>query len=226
MISSQYAYLIGTLIFFIPWAILFLLRKDYRKEMLFMSLAIGVGSIVTAYLWWTIDWWQPETITGTRVGIEDFLLGFSNGGIAAILYEAIFRKRFSEKRKVQHFNTFTICLILFFIIAFLFWGLNITSFWASTTAMILAAAFLLFTRRDLFLNALMSGFLMALVSLPIYYILIWLFPGFVHKTWLSQYLSGITITGIPVEDIVFYFLFGFIIGPFYEYWQDRRLKKF
>lgn len=194
--------------------------------MIFMSLGIGIGSLVTAHLWWTIDWWQPETITGTRIGIEDFLLGFSNGGIAAVLYEAFFRKRFARKRKLQNFNTFTICLILFFVIAFLFWGLNITSFWASTIAMIIAAAYLLITRRDLFINALMSGFLMALVSLPFYYVLIWLFPGFVYKTWLFQYLSGTTITGIPVEGIVFYFLFGFVIGPLYEYWQNRRLRGF
>jgi len=224
MIEIKYAYLIGTIIFLIPWLILFLLRKDYRKQMLFMSLAIGIGSVVTAYLWWTIDWWQPATVTATRIGIEDFILGFSNGGIAAVLYEAIFRKKFSKsKSKKNYSNTIMISLILLLIISFLFWGLNITSFWASTIAMILASIYMLITRKDLFLNALASGFLMALVSLPIYYILIWIFPDFVNKTYLFQYLSNIKITGIPIEDLIFYFLFGFIIGPLYEYWQSKRL---
>lgn len=224
MLNFKYAYLVGTIVFLIPWVILFLFRKDYRKEMIFMSLVIGIGSLVTAYLWWTIDWWRPETITSTRVGIEDFLLGFSNGGIAAVLYGVIYKKRLSKRiKKTNNTEAFNICLILFFIIAFLFWGLNITSFWASTIAMIIAAVYILCTRRDLFFNALASGILMAIVSLPSYYVFIWLFPGFIDKTWMSQYLSGIVITGIPLEDLIFYFLFGFIIGPFYEYWQNKRL---
>jgi len=224
MLDFKYAYLIGTIIFLIPWIILFLFRKDYRKEMIFMSFGIGIGSIVTAYLWWTIDWWRPETITNTRVGIEDFLMGFSNGGIAAVLYEGVFKKRLLKRvKETNDRETLNLCLILFFITAFLFWGLNITSFWASTIAMVAAAIYILFTRRDLFLNALASGILMATVSLPFYYILIWLFPAFVHKTWLFEYLSRITVTGIPIEDLIFYFLFGFIIGPLYEYWQDKRL---
>ncbi len=224
MLNFKYAYLVGTIVFLIPWAILFFFRKDYRKEMIFMSFLVGIGSVITAYLWWTIDWWRPETITNTRVGIEDFLLGFSNGGIAAVLYGAIYKKRLSKRiKKTNDTGAFNICLILFFIIAFLFWGLNITSFWASTIAMITAAIYILYTRRDLFLNALASGILMAIVSLPSYYAFIWLFPGFIHKTWMSQYLSGIIIIGIPLEDLIFYFLFGFIIGPFYEYWQNKRL---
>jgi hypothetical protein len=224
MLNFKYAYLIGTIVFLIPWVILFFFRKDYRKEMIFMSLVIGIGSVITAYLWWTIDWWRPETITNTRVGIEDFLMGFSNGGIAAVLYEGIFKKRLLKRiKEANNQGTLNICLILFFIIAFLFWGLNITSFWASTIAMIIAAIYILYTRRDLFLNALASGILMAIASLPFYHVLIWFFPGFIHKTWMFQYLSGITIIGIPFEDLIFYFLFGFIIGPLYEYWQNKRL---
>jgi len=224
MLNFKYAYLIGAIIFLIPWVILFFFRKDYRKEMIFMSLVIGIGSLVTAYLWWTIDWWRPETITNTRVGIEDFLLGFSNGGIAAVLYGAIYKKRLSRLiKKTNDTGAFNICLIFFFIIASLFWGLNITSFWASTIAMIIVAIYILYTRRDLFLNALVSGILMVIVSLPFYYVFIWLFPGFIHKTWMSQYLSGIIIIGIPLEDLIFYFLFGLTIGPFYEYWQNKRL---
>ena len=224
MLNFKYAYLIGTIIFLIPWTILFFFRKDYRKEMIFMSFAIGIGSVVTAYLWWTIDWWRPETITNTRVGIEDFLMGFSNGGIAAVLYGAIYKKRLSKHiKKINDVGTFNICLILFFIIAFLFWGFNITSFWASTIAMIIAAIYTLYTRRDLFFNALASGILMTIVSLPFYHFLTLLFPDFIYRTWMFQHLSGIIIIGVPLEDLIFYFLFGFIIGPLYEYWQNKRL---
>src|SRR5205814_3685106 len=36
---------------------------------------------------------RPLSINGTRVGIEFFILGFSNGGIAAVIYEEFFKKR-------------------------------------------------------------------------------------------------------------------------------------
>jgi len=38
-------------------------------------------------------------------------------------------------------------------------------------------------------------------------------------------LSGHRITGIPVEEIIFWFLAGFLFGPFYEYWQGVRLRR-
>lgn len=93
MIPYKYTYFVGTIIFFIPWLILYLWRKDIRKQMLQLSIWVAIGSLITAYFWWTIDWWRPETITGTRIGLEDLLLGFSNGGIAAVIYEEVFRKR-------------------------------------------------------------------------------------------------------------------------------------
>lgn len=47
----------------------------------------------------------------------------------------------------------------------------------------------------------------------------------IEKTWMFQNLSGITVTKIPIEDLIFYFLMGFIVAPLYEYWQGYRLRK-
>ena len=77
MIPIKYAYLVGTIVFFIPWLILFLMRKDLRREMLIGSVSIAIVSFLTSLFLFTVDWWHPETITGTRVGIEDLLLGFN-----------------------------------------------------------------------------------------------------------------------------------------------------
>mgnify|MGYP007100182178 CR=1 FL=1 len=82
-IPTEYGYLLGTLTLIIIWVIFYILRRDLRKEMVFMGLMIGVLSFVSGYHWWTVDWWRPATITGTRVGIEDFLIGFGSGGIMA-----------------------------------------------------------------------------------------------------------------------------------------------
>ncbi len=96
MIGYQYTYIIGNLILLAIWAFFFIRRKDTRKEMLTISLIFGfVGPLAEAI--YIKDWWQPLTITGTRIGIEDFLFGFLIGGIISIIYEHLFQKRIKGK---------------------------------------------------------------------------------------------------------------------------------
>lgn len=223
-IPYEYAYLIFSLSAGIPWAIIFIWRKDLRREMLLMGAYAGSVSLMSAYFWHTHDWWLPETITGTRVGIEDVLLGFFGGGIAAVLYETIFFKRHTRASHVQHGKVLYLFLIAIAVITVLFTVFQITSFIAYTVAMVLTGTIILLLRPDLWKSALITGTLFMLISMPAYYFMMFLFPGWVDKTYLFDYLSGITITGIPIEDLVFNFLMGFIVGPYYEYWQSKRLK--
>ena len=95
-----YFYLCGTIVYVLVWLVLFLKRPDLRKEMLVMSVLFGIGALVTAKLY-LADWWRPATVTGTAVGIEDFLFGFSAAGIAAVCYEELFRKRLRRDRRLQ-----------------------------------------------------------------------------------------------------------------------------
>jgi hypothetical protein len=225
-VPYKYTYLLGTLVLFIPWAILYRHRKDLRNEMLFMGLMIGVGSFATAYVWWTVDWWRPYTITETVVGIEDILIGFASGGIAAVIYEEIFGKHMYRKKKDHHeLGAICIALLLAFTIGLLFWRFHLTSFTASTIGMIIVGIILISLRRDLIVASLMNGILMLVVVLPVYYIWMFVSPGYIEQIWLYNFLSGIKITGIPIEELVFWLLFGFIIAPFYEYWQGIRLKR-
>ncbi len=226
-IDNKYAYFVGTVIFFIPWIFLFMYRKDLRKEMVVMSTLFAIASVVSAYLWWTVDWWRPQTITGTRVGIEDFLLGFSNGGIAVVLYEEIFKKRLYKRKKEHTHNTgaIIIAMFCFLIISILFYSFHVTSFAACAVGLIVATTCLMYFRKDLILTSLFNGLLMILVTIPVYYFLILFSPGWVEKTWLFSHLTGIKITGIPLEDLIFYFLLGLFVAPLYEYWQGVRLRK-
>jgi len=90
----SYAYLAGSLAMLFIWLILYLLRKDTRREMWALGIYSGIASLIASWLWWTKDWWFPPNIMNTRVGIEDFIIGFSCGGIAAVIYEEVFKKDF------------------------------------------------------------------------------------------------------------------------------------
>ncbi len=221
------AYLMSTIVLLIIWFVFFLIRKDVRKEMVIMSLLIGILSVVTAHYWWTVDWWRPITITGTKIGIEDFLMGFSSGGIMAVAYEILFRKRLYKTRLRNDFHPDqnTILLLLAFFTAWLFWGVGLTSFWASTIAMIIAAGTIFYFRRDLFLNGLLSGLLMMIISLFFYFTIILFSAEWIDKVYYFETLSNLRVFSIPIEEFVFWFLAGMVFGPFYEYWQGEKLRK-
>lgn len=85
-------YLTFTGIYFLIWLSMFCFRKNVRSEMLSLGWIFGMAGILSEVPF-TVDWWQPPTITGTRIGVEDFLIGFFIGGIAGVVYEELCRKR-------------------------------------------------------------------------------------------------------------------------------------
>lgn len=167
------------------------------------------------------------TITGTKVGIEDFLMGFSSGGIMAVAYEVVAARRYSKRRAASAglYGFFLVLLLLAYITASLLYVVGLTSFFASTIAMLAVAAMMFFIRRDLVLNGLVSGACMACVSLLFYAAALLVSPGWVDATYRFSTLSGVRILGIPIEEFIFWFLAGLVFGPFYEFWKGIRLRK-
>lgn len=198
-----------------------------RKEMLTMSIILSIGGVIAEYLWWTRDWWRPITVTGTRVGIEDFLLGFTNGGIAAVIYEVIYKKRLYGKIKpVAFMGSPALIFLVFTLISIFYWVFELTSFWATSIALFSVGIMIVLMRIDLLKNAIISGILVSVLFLPFYWLAEYLSPGVIEKSWMLERLSGIRVTGVPIEDIVFYFLVGFAIGPAYEFCRRFWLRKY
>jgi len=225
-IPEKYGYLAFTLAWLVPWLFFYWRRKDLRKEMIAMSFLIAVLGLFSEYLWWTKDWWHPQTITGTTIGLEDALLGFGSGGIAAVFYEEVFKKRIYKYRSKGHTKGMVLLVVTFFLaMSGLFYFFHLTSFATTTISFILVSAIVIFLRKDLFLDAIFTGFCAALGAIPIYLLLQYLSPGFIEHTWTWSSLSGIRFLGIPIEDIIFYFLGGIFISPLYLYWKSEKLRK-
>jgi len=222
--------MIGNIGLFIPWLILFFMRKDTRREMLLMSVLFGlVGFLVQPIF--IIDWWHPLTITNTPIGIEDFLFGFTVGGISAVIYEEIMQKGLTPKRK--YFKPkLSLFLGYLLLISSLFYGsfflLGIHSFWASLIAIMTVTILIWIQRPDLIINSLLSGILFTLVSFPFFVLPQLITPGWVQTHWYMENLTGITILSGPLEDYLWGITAGFLVGPLYEFWQNEKaipLKK-
>ena len=226
MLPSQFTYLFGASLFLIPWLLIFRYRKDLRPMLAqFGLLAIGLG-LLAEYLWWTKDWWQPQTVTNTVVGIEDVILAFGSVGVASSLFLVIFKKKWklapaANRNKILFGLIVAINLGLF---GLLFIN-GVNSFISTVITFALATAMLLAAKRELVVPALLSGALMVAAVLPVFLAMIAVTPTYVPDTWLTDNLMGLYPLGIPIEDLVFYFVGGALSFSAYPFYANAKLVK-
>ncbi|MBU2616332.1 MAG: hypothetical protein KKC19_04480 [Nanoarchaeota archaeon] len=226
MINYQYSYLVWTLIFATAWLGLYLWRKDTRKEMIIISTLFGIGGVLSQIVYLN-DWWRPETITQTSIGIEDFLIGFFIGGLAAVIYEEVYKKRIKIKEKTNKKRGSTFYIFPIFIIIFFgsFYILKINSFYSTIMAFLISTGIIWIKRKDLIKNSIISGILTMIVGVAIYFILLAIYPELIERFWYLEKGSWYRelFFGLPIEEYLFYLFAGAFIGPLYEYWKEGKL---
>jgi len=182
----QFSFLIATIFLLLIWLILFLLAKSSRREMLRLSLISGsVAPFIELIN--LRDWWSPVMFTLTKIGIEDFLYGFTIAGISVAIYPLIFKAKFKEshlskaKQKINNKKT----MMLLMIGAGLFSGISFTynSLIGFFISSIFITSTILFLRKDLVTISAFSG-------------LVIMFLAFQCIYWLSNLLLvGLLILG-------------------------------
>jgi len=228
--NYQYSYIIGDLALFIVWIILFYFRKDLRREMLAISIIFGIGGLFSEIVY-MYDWWHPLTITNTPIGIEDFIFGFTIGGISSSIYEFVFNKRIKIKKtnrkgnKERNIRLIKSILLVTLLFVFSFFIIKLHSFYASLIALGLPLLLIWIKRKDLIRESITSGLLLSVIGLIFFIIPETINPGWVNAHWYIQNLSGIKILNAPIEDLIWGIFAGAYIGPLYEYWQEGKLIK-
>jgi hypothetical protein len=226
----QFTYLYMGLVFSIIWLLLFLWRKNTRKEMLTVSIIFALPGPI-ANLIYIQDWWKPLTITKTPIGLEGLIVGFMIGGIASVIYEDFFKKRV-KLRKVSKAKEHKRNLNLFYLLsslAIIFFGsfylLKFNSLIATILTLVIPTGYIWIKRPDLIKDSLITGILLVLVASIVYTILEFLTPGWITAFWYFQNTPDIILFNLPLDDIIWYFLAGLFIGPLYEFWQEGKLTQ-
>lgn len=225
---EQYIYLFFVdLILLIVWGVLFIARKDTRREMLYVSSFIGILTLITGPLFLS-DYWEPKTILGYSFSIEDFLFGFFTAGISAVTYEILFRKKYQEKKDLKHhwssfllpsiIGTLTLLLILMYVF-------NLNSIYALVISSLFLVFIFSFFRKDLLPNAIANGLIFTAIYFILFSAFLVLFPGVLEQWWKLEHLSSIFFLGIPVEELLWAFSWGAVCGPFYEFFTGLRYQK-
>lgn len=226
--NFHYAYLVACLGYFFIWLLLFLRRKDLRKEMLLMSLLVAPFGF-TQYFYMR-DYWHPAYAFGTILnlaGIEDIIWCFFVGGIVVVIYEEIFKAKYSTRQMKGHpywMIGFVIAAVILLYIGNII--LKFNSMYVSVFIMMLAGILILLFRHDLLKHAFFSGIFMGVMML-LFYVLFFdvIFSHIIEKWWLLKNVSGILILGVPIEEIMFGFSYGFVAGPAYEFLTGLKLSK-
>lgn len=231
MFNDHYAYLFAIIIIFPFWLLLFMWRRDCWQQMFILGILNGMLTIPQEMIFLRY-YWHPEYISyfywhGLQIGgLEDFFYGFFTAGIASVIYEEVFGKIHAKRKdRRHHWSWFMIPFIVVANLVFIS-PLHslINPIYVCLLSCIIVTICMAYFRRDLIADILISGFLFGVINLVGFLLFISLFPDIIGKWWMLGNLSGIFIFGIPIEEILFGFAIGMVIGPVYEFLMGLKFK--
>jgi hypothetical protein len=216
--------LIGALLFIPVWLVLYWRYPAGRREMLVMSGVFVVIGVPMELLVFSRDWWHPETITGTTVGIEDVIYSIGNGGYMAALYGAVGGGRLITEQAPPGWpmRLAPLAAISLLPLALQRW-LGVHSFVGTTLGSAIALLVILSARRDLIRVALATAVIGTVLAIPVYLIMEAVFPGWIAATWDLRGLSGMVLIGIPIEDLAWYLYTSALWSTYYKFATGRAL---
>lgn len=118
--------------------------------------------------------------------------------------------------------------VAFFGVVWMYVGsmvLGFNSIYVSILGFLIIGASILFTRHDLLKDALYSGLLVGGLMFVFYLLFGLIFDGIIQEWWMLKNISGITIYGAPLEELMWGFSWGFVAGPAYEFMNGLRFRK-
>jgi hypothetical protein len=225
-------FLYASLAMFAAWAVVLFLSKRTRHEQVLMSvigLVLAPGAIAVA----SVDY--RNVGAAGAVGLEDLLFAFSVFGIASVVYQFVLGKHTKRLRGARILIPHPAAhWLAHLIIALGIWAvialsLNVILGLSTVQAVIvggmLVGTYVIADRKDLLFDALLSGlFVSVLVFAAEQLFFVRLFPEAAAQYWQTANLSGLALSGVPVEEILWAGVVGFAIGPLYEYMRDLRVK--
>jgi Lycopene cyclase len=176
------------------------------------------------------EYWNPpslfELAQRTGFDVESIIFSFAIGGIGAMVYNIVTRKRVAgiepKERHGRRHRWHRWALAVPFASFPILYSLPWNPVYAGIAAMIMGAIAAVICRPDLKSNTLLGGVLF-LVLYSIFLLgLKWSAPGYIEQVWNLKDLSGIVVYGLPSEELLFGFSFGLVWTGVYEHFTWRR----
>jgi len=213
------------------WGVVYaaLREKESRHEMLVVSAWTSLLALTEPLF--VPEYWNPPSLFSlaqtTGFDIESFIFCWSVGGLAVVLYELLTPVRHMHKptgssARVFHPVALVITPLVFALLLTLT-GLN--PIYCAIIALLMGGCLVIATRKDLLRKMLTSAVIFLGLYSAYFLTLVIAVPGYVERVWDLSALSGMSILGIPLEELGFAFSFGFFWSGVYEYALDLRLRR-
>lgn len=232
--QPQFAWLLWSLLLLGIWAAIYFFLKDRagRKEMLVVSLWTSLLGFTEPIF--VPTYWSPPSLFDlahrTGFDIESIIFSFAMGGIAAVLYDWIFKTDHAlvspmERHDPRHRYHLWVLLsapVIFFTLLFV---PHLNPIYTAFIAMMAGGSATWYCRPDLKKKMITS----ALLFLGLYFLyfltLIATYPGYVERVWNLPAISGILVFGVPLEELMFAFSLGFLWSSVYEHIAWRKVDR-
>jgi hypothetical protein len=213
------------------WSVVCAALKDPggRHEMLIVSAWTSLLALTEPLF--VPEYWNPPSLFGlaqsTGFDLESVIFCWSIGGLAVVLYELFFPVRHVPIHRGSSAEVFhPVALVvtpLVFTFLLILTGLN--PIYCAIIALLLGGCLVIATRRDL-LRKMLTSAVIFLGLYSLYFITLEVaVPGYVQRVWDLSVLSGMSLLGIPLEELGFALTFGFFWSGVYEYARDLRLRR-
>ncbi len=226
--AYHYVWLIWSSAFLLPWLLLFALYPQHRVEMWWASAFMAPFGLTEPLF--VPRYWNPpslfELAQRTGFDVESIIFSFAIGGIGAVLYNILMRKRLApltpaerhHRRHRWHRAALATPFVLFPALYFLPWN----PIYPGIVAMVGGGVAAVLCRPDLRRNTLAGGLLFLLLYTVFLLGLKWSAPGYIEQVWNLKALSGVILYGLPLEELLFGFSFGMFWAGVYEHFTWRH----
>jgi hypothetical protein len=218
----EFGYLTGAIFITIIWVVIFSLRADLREKMVVIGFLLL--PVVFYASFFVPEYWNPPFIFDlvSKVGfsLEDLLFMFFGSGVVCVSHTLIF----GDKKNIdghdipfypKRFIYFAFVLYASFLI------LNLLGFathlYSSLIINVLLIAWIFIQRKDLQKIMLVNGLILGVLYFVILAVFHSIFPGFFTTYYNVENLWGVYVLGVPLEEAVWGFHFGTLLGGLYEY---------
>jgi len=164
-------------------------------------------------------------------GIEDYIFAFAFAGLCSGIFDLLARK--SGQKELLRFDPMgfigavLLGLACLLIMGALIGFLKVNSLHAIVAAfLMISAAIILVRRPKLITPAVKAAFIVAVVMWIFYRgFFLQLFPKIMSEWWDVGALSGMTLGGVPIEEVIWAWTAALFAGPAIRYCMGRSGDK-
>lgn len=210
----HYVWLVWSLVFMIPWLVLFANNRSMRPVMLRASAVTALFGITEPIF--VPRYWNPpslfELAQRTGFDIESLIFTFAIGGIGVAAYTTLARRIHvpvsADERQQRRHRFHRPILVMPFVLFVPLWLLPWNPIYPAIVCLLLGAIGAVWCRPDLARPTVVGG----LVFLGLYSAFMlglrWFAPGYIEAVWNLSALAGGSVYGIPTEELLFGLTFG------------------